>query len=244
MFTITLHHDTLFITADKFHSNKLSQSTTHLSRVKPLSPQQWENHVTLTSTCLNFFKSYWLPSFPPSPRQLKRQVEAKRRLMQVMEQLGSASGHPIQFFGCRDRLSSGNWLTAVSASWKKYDTSVLAVRLRHSSVRNAMKMTLDSILYELTVLFERCILETERMETWGNSLRFWNRKCIEMGKKIVSSSILLLLRQEIFLCRDILTGQHTMLIKRENFGPFLSWILRWENFLTQDILDKFYCICL
>jgi hypothetical protein len=35
-----LHDDAVFITADKLHLNKLSQSTTHLSHVKPLSPQQ------------------------------------------------------------------------------------------------------------------------------------------------------------------------------------------------------------
>jgi hypothetical protein len=40
-----------------------------------------------------------------------------------------------------------------------------------------------------------------------------------MGKKIVSSSNLLLLRWEIFLCGDVLKGQHVMLI---NFGAFLS----------------------
>jgi hypothetical protein len=43
-----------------------------------------------------------------------------------------------------------------------------------------------------------------------------------MGKKIVSSSDLLLLRREIFLCGDLLKGQHIMLIKWENFGAFLS----------------------
>jgi hypothetical protein len=32
-----------------------------------------------------------------------------------------------------------------------------------------------------------------------------------MGRKIVSLSNLLLLRQEIFLCRDVLKGQHVML---------------------------------
>jgi hypothetical protein len=32
-----------------------------------------------------------------------------------------------------------------------------------------------------------------------------------MGKKIVSSSNLLLLRQEILLCGDVLKGQHVML---------------------------------
>jgi hypothetical protein len=63
-----------------------------------------------------------------------------------------------------------------------------------------------------------------------------------MGKKIVSSSTLLLLRQEIFLCGDVLKGQHVMLIKWENFGAFLSWLLRWEIFLTGDFLNEFYCI--
>jgi hypothetical protein len=43
-----------------------------------------------------------------------------------------------------------------------------------------------------------------------------------MGKKIVSSSDLLLLRQEIFLCGDVLRGQHVMLLKWENFGAFVS----------------------
>jgi hypothetical protein len=43
-----------------------------------------------------------------------------------------------------------------------------------------------------------------------------------MGKKIVLSLNLLLLRQEIFLCGDVFKGQHVMLIKWENFGAFLS----------------------
>jgi hypothetical protein len=43
-----------------------------------------------------------------------------------------------------------------------------------------------------------------------------------MGKKIVSSSNLLLLRREIFLRGDVLKGKHVMLIKWENFGAFLS----------------------
>jgi hypothetical protein len=35
-----------------------------------------------------------------------------------------------------------------------------------------------------------------------------------------------------------------MLIKWENFGAFLSWFVRWENILTGDVLNKFYCITL
>jgi hypothetical protein len=41
------------------------------------------------------------------------------------------------------------------------------------------EMILETKLYELTAPFECCILETEQMETWGNSLRFGNRKCIK-----------------------------------------------------------------
>jgi hypothetical protein len=32
-----------------------------------------------------------------------------------------------------------------------------------------------------------------------------------------------------------------MLIKFENFGAFLFWLLRRENVLTRDILNEFYC---
>jgi hypothetical protein len=80
-----------------------------------------------------------------------------------------------------------------------------------------------------------------KQNKWKLGERFWNRKCIKLVKKIVSSSNWLLLRWEIFLCRDVLKGQHVMLIKWENFGAFLSWLLRLEIFLTGDFLNKFYC---
>jgi hypothetical protein len=114
----------------------------------------------------------------------KSQAVAKRRLMQVTKQLGSASSHPIQFFGCCNKTpKSGEWLTAVSVSWKKYNNPVTAVRLCHSAVYNVVEMTLTR------APFECCILLTEWMETWENSLRFWNRKCINWVK--------ILLRREI-----------------------------------------------
>jgi hypothetical protein len=146
-----------------------------------------EHRVTSTNVCLNFFECYWLPSFPQSPGRLKRQVScymptiAKRRLMQVTEQLGSASGCPIRFFGCCDRPSNGDWLQSC-ASQKKYDTPALGVRLCHSTVWNMGELTLEINLYELTAPFECCILEMERMESWENSLRFWNRKCSKWVK--------------------------------------------------------------
>jgi hypothetical protein len=27
-----------------------------------------------------------------------------------------------------------------------------------------------------------------------------------------------------------------------DFGAFFSWLLRWEIFLTRDVVNKFYCI--
>jgi hypothetical protein len=34
-----------------------------------------------------------------------------------------------------------------------------------------------------------------------------------------------------------------MLIKWENFGAFLFGLLRWENVLTGDAFNEFYCNC-
>jgi hypothetical protein len=63
-----------------------------------------------------------------------------------------------------------------------------------------------------------------KLNEWklGKFFKVLQQKMYQMGKKIVLSSNLLLLRQEISLCRDILKGQHVMLIKWENFGAFLS----------------------
>jgi hypothetical protein len=43
--------------------------------------------------------------------------------------------------------------------------------LRYSAGRNLAEMILEINLYQPTAPFERCILEIERMETWGSSLR-------------------------------------------------------------------------
>jgi hypothetical protein len=160
-------------------------------------PSNMQHRVTSTSACLNFFKCNRLPSFPPSPGQLKWQVScympaiAKCRLVQVTEQLGSASGHPIQFFSCRERPSSGEWLQSVHCrrNTTPPPPQTSAVRLCHSTVWNTGEMTLEINLYELTVLCECYVLEMERMETWGNSWRFWNRKCIKWVKKLFHHQI-------------------------------------------------------
>jgi hypothetical protein len=127
---------------------------------------------------------------------------AKCRRKQVAEQLVSVSGCPIQFFGCREGSSGGDWLTY----WlQSLHCGRRTARLRqpwgcHFAVWNIAEMTLEINLYEVTTPFERCVLETVLMETQGNSSRFWSRKCIKWVKKIVSSWNLLLLRREISLC--------------------------------------------
>jgi hypothetical protein len=52
-----------------------------------------------------------------------------------------------------------------------------------------VEMTLQINVYELAAPFEHCVLETEQMETQGNSLRFWNRKCIKWVKKLFCHQI-------------------------------------------------------
>jgi hypothetical protein len=75
----------------------------------------------------------------------------------------------------------------------------------------------------------------------GNSGKLFKsliRKIYSMGKKFFSLSDLLLLRWEIFLHSYVLKRQCVMLIKWENFGAFLSWLLRWEGVLTDDVLKQ------
>jgi hypothetical protein len=85
--------------------------------------------------------------------------------------------------GCCDkRSSSGEWLTAVCALWKKYETSTMAVRLRHSAVWNMAEVTLT--VHHLNTAFWK-----QWMQTQGNSLRFWNKKCIKWVKKLFHREI-------------------------------------------------------
>jgi hypothetical protein len=72
---------------------------------------------------------------------------------------------------------------------KKYDTTVSAMRLHHSAAWNLAEMTLEINLYELNMPFQCCVLETEQMATQGNSLTFWNRKCIKWVKKLFRCQI-------------------------------------------------------
>jgi hypothetical protein len=118
----------VYITADKLHLNKLSQLITHLSHVKLCGSRQRVPEL--------------LQMLLAALVSTTSQAVAKCRLMQVMKQLGSASSHPIQFFGCRDkRPCNGEWLAAVSASWKKHDTSATAARLHYSAVWNVAEVT-------------------------------------------------------------------------------------------------------
>jgi hypothetical protein len=150
----------------------------------------WRIYITTDKLRLNKPLQMLLASFVSSKSwavevasEVPHASVAKHRLMQVTEQLQSSSSRWIQFFSCRESPSSVDCQTVVSASRNKYDTPVLAVRLCHPAVWNMADMTLEINLYELTAPFECCVLETERMETRGNSLRFWNKKCIKWVKK-------------------------------------------------------------
>jgi hypothetical protein len=187
----------IYVTADKLRLNKAVAIDHPLilrqTAVPPTTPPTtWGDcGFTSTSTCLNFFKCYWLPSFPPSPGQLKRQVSCH---MPALPNAGLCRywNHYNQILATgynflvlvRDRVMGTDRLTAVSVLQNKYDTPPLAMKLRHSAVWNEAEMTLEINLYELTAPFEHCVLETEQMETQGNSFRFWNRKCIKWVKKL------------------------------------------------------------
>jgi hypothetical protein len=73
------------------------------------------------------------------------------------------------------------------------------------------EMTLEINVYELTTPFECCIFETTN-GSWGILFKILVQKMCEMGKKILVSSILLLLRWEILLLRAVLKVQRVMLI--------------------------------
>jgi hypothetical protein len=62
-----------------------------------------------------------------------------------------------------------------------------------------------------------------------------------MGKEMFYGQLLLLLRWEVFLSRDILTGR-VMLIKWLACGAFYPDVLGGEKVLTGDVLNKFCCI--
>jgi hypothetical protein len=152
-----------------------------------------EHRVTSTSTCLNFFKCYWLPSFPPSPGTLKQQVScympaiAKCRLMQVMEQLGSASDRPIQFFSCHERPCSGDWLQSVHHGRNMtppHRPWGCTIPLCETWGKWPWRLTSMNWPRHLNAAFWK-----QQMETCGNSLRFWNRKYSKWIKKLFRHQI-------------------------------------------------------
>jgi hypothetical protein len=110
------HHTTqrrIYITADKLRLNKLSQSPTYLA----------SNHCPPATCDYRQRAPKLLQMLLAALVSMKSHAVAKCRLMQVTEKLGSASGHLIQIFGCRDkRPSSGERLTAVSAFGRNMTT--------------------------------------------------------------------------------------------------------------------------
>jgi hypothetical protein len=107
--------------------------------------------------------------------------------MQVMEQLGSASGCPIQFFGYRERPSSGG-LTTVCASRKKYDTPhrpwgcVIPLCETWRNDLGDYPLWTDHAIWMLH-------FGNGMNGNVGKFLRFWNRKCIKWVKKLFHCQI-------------------------------------------------------
>jgi hypothetical protein len=162
-------------------------------------PARW-NPGWCQQAHLNFFKCYWLPEFPPSDWPVETST---CQHCQIQAHVGHGTARigfwPLNkiIWSSWQRPSSGDrrtdwltdWLTAVSASWEKYNTP-------HHEVASfcwvkPVEMTLEINICELTTPFECCMLETEQMETRGSCLRFWYRKCITWVKKLFSSNLLL-----------------------------------------------------
>jgi hypothetical protein len=128
---------------------------------------------------LNFFKCYWLPEFPPSDRPVETST-CQRCQMQADIGHGPAGiGFlPLDtiFWSSWQRLISGNWLQSLHHG---RNTTPPCHEVASFCCVKLAEMTMEINVRELTVLFEHCILEIERMETQGNFLRFWYRKWVQ-----------------------------------------------------------------
>jgi len=138
--------------------------------------------------------------------------------------------------------SSGYWLTAVFVSQKKYVNWVVhpcSMWLHHSAVWNLQKWP--------QTIWTGSIIATQYvgngLTEWklkGNSLRLWYKKCMTWVKNLLLYELFLLLKLEIFSCRNILEGNMYVNHMREFWG-FLLWHFWQEIFLAEHILAEFHC---
>ena len=90
------------------------------------------------------------------------------------------------------------------------------------------------------MLFCHCMLETNWMNGKLFKIPIW--KCIQLVKKSLHYEIFMLMRKETLLGETYIE-RVCILIIWENFGTKLFSFLRWENFLSWDILTRFHCTC-
>jgi hypothetical protein len=161
------------IIANKSRLNKLLQSITYLSRVKPRPPATCDcrQHAPKLLEML-------LAALVPTKSQA---VEAAKRC-----QTHAHADHETAriSFQPTDTIFQLSWQE--TEQWGVTHCSLCIVEgIRH--LRDGHEVASFCCVkhggYDLDrVPFERCILETEWMETRGNSLRCWDRKCIKWVK--------------------------------------------------------------
>jgi hypothetical protein len=168
------------ITADKLRLNTLSCASTHASGVRLLSPPaRWlppphglrasKVEPRLASASVPKLLQMLSAEFPPNYRPIAAST-CQRCQMQahVGHRTARLPALDIIFRSLWQRLSSGDWRTAVSVSREKYNTPPPHEAVSFCCVKLA-EMTLEINLYELTAPFERCILKTMN----GNSGKFF-----------------------------------------------------------------------
>jgi hypothetical protein len=165
--------------------------STHASGVRLLSPPVGWNSRWHRLECLNFFRCYWLPEFNPHV-WLVWSSKSASTCQRCQMQAHAAHGTARIGFWCpstifqsswwksdRDRVVGTDWLQSLHHG--RNATPVCHDVALFCCVKHA-EMTLEFNPYELTTPFECCAVETEQLETQGNCLRFWYRKCIKQVK--------------------------------------------------------------
>jgi hypothetical protein len=142
----------------------------------------------------------------------------------------------------RQSTRSGDWLIAVSLSQKKYVNWVVhpcSMWLHLSAVWNMQKwpqpIWTDGII--VTHYVGNGLTEGKLK---GNCLRCRYKKSMTWVKNFFHYELFLLLKLEIFSCRDVLKYNMYVNCMGEIWG-FLLWCLWQEVFLAEVILAEFHC---
>jgi hypothetical protein len=147
----------IYITADKLRLNKLLHVSTHAFCIRLMSRQCLKIELCASIGCLSSL-------LVPNQFKLTHALVEKCRVILVTVQVGLGSTPPppppdtiFRSSWERDWVVGADWLQSVHHGWNKTPpchefASFCCVKLA--------EMSLEINLRELTVLFERCILET------------------------------------------------------------------------------------